>query len=286
MFNEVYGYTESLSKKQVVPMDMNENLLVNSDFRYGIINRRGLKSYGYVADWTGCIDNWDYLSYGGINHQKGYLEISPDIRNINTYFKQSISEIIEQLTLAIKVKNVNGTVSISSGGVKTTLESDNLYIINLLTGCRDVEINVSGNSSVQIEFMKLERGSEFTGMPLYDNRLELLKCDKELLLWAGSLAKGQLTTVNGISNFKKFKVYTPNIGYITVSKNRKLDNRYDGCGNSKSTDETYFMRFVNILVDKEAGTITNNSCYYTSIQNLTTLPTKFENITEIWGINE
>lgn len=186
--------------------------------------------------------------------------------------------------MAVKVKNVIGTVYINSGSVKTTLDNAKLYIINIPYGCSEIEINVHGISSIQIEFMKLERGTKFTGIQPYDSKLELLKCNKEVLLWVGSLAKEQSTIVNGISNFKRFKIYTPNIGYITVEKNRNIDNRFDGFGNSRGSGEAYYLRFVNILVDFEAGTITNNSCYYTSIQNLTSLPTKFENITEIWGI--
>lgn len=86
MFNEIYGYANGYDKQPVIPMNINENLLINADYRYGVINRKGIESYGLVYEWTDCIDNWVYLSYGGITYKNGYLEINPDVKNIDTYF--------------------------------------------------------------------------------------------------------------------------------------------------------------------------------------------------------
>lgn len=106
---------------------------------------------------------------------------------------------------------------------------------------------------------------------------------KEKLLWSGALPKGQSVKINGLENFNTFKINAGSVGEIVVSRQNVSDKRFNA--NSSSTNAgVYYFRFINITVDLETGTITNDGCYYTSIQNVATSPTKFENITEIWGI--
>lgn len=161
----------------------NPNLLDNSDFKSGIINQRGKTTYGLVLNWTGSIDRWIYFSYGPITVGEGYIQVGPSASNQTTYFKQRLYKIInEELTCAVQVKSLTGTCKMNFS--KTFVDKEiheGLNIINIPANQNvdTVQFNLEGaNSQIQIEFIKLEKGSIFTGMPQWDFATELLKCKR------------------------------------------------------------------------------------------------------------
>lgn len=160
------------------------NLLDNADFKSGIINQRGKTTYEAVSKWTGNIDRWLYFSYGPITVGEGYIQVGPSASNQTTYFKQRLyKKINEELTCAVQVKSLTGTCKMNFSPTFVDKEiHEGLNIINIPANQNvdTVQFNLEGaNSQIQIEFVKLEKGSVFTGMPVWNYEIELLKCMKK-----------------------------------------------------------------------------------------------------------
>lgn len=109
--------------------------------------------------------------------------------------------------------------------------------------------------------------------------------EKEVLLWEGSLQVSNNVLVTGAKNYKRFKLGITNIGYIYVDKYSATDNRFSGVKTSKiNSTNVYFFIFANVIVNQENDNFYNDGCYYTKIQDISTQPSEFQTITEIWGV--
>lgn len=185
--NRPVWYDGSQNHDLLVEEDLpsKENLLDNADFKSGIINQRGKTTYEQTSKWTGSIDRWLYISYGPIAVTEGYIQIGPSASNQTTYFRQKLPKTINgELTCAVQVKNLIGTCKMNFSTTYVDKEiHEGLNIINIPANQNvdTVQFNLEGaNSQIQIEFVKLEHGSVFTGMPEWDFVSEWFNCQKYL----------------------------------------------------------------------------------------------------------
>lgn len=184
MLNDVEYNDNSVNLAEMKDLCL-PNLLDNADFKSGIINQRGKTTYEEVLKWTGSIDRWLYFSYGPITVGEGYIQIGPSASNQTTYFKQRLyKKINEELTCEVQVKSLTGTCKMNFSQTFVDKEiHEGLNVINIPANQNvdTVQFNLEGaNSQIQIEFVKLEKGSVFTGMPQWDLALEWYKCQRYL----------------------------------------------------------------------------------------------------------
>ena len=167
---------------------VNDNLLTNSDFRSGIINQKGQASYVgssskvYAIDMWACINNitkCDVLE----NKIKIYNEDSTDV----SYFgQQNKQKTDDYLTVAIFISSLSGTIEARLGYYSNSSFKEKKYTLknglNVFTTDEKtdefMQLNFvnSPNSSAYLEYAKVEKGKYFTGMPLWNRALEVLKC--------------------------------------------------------------------------------------------------------------
>ena len=154
----------------------NPNLLTNSDFRSGIINQKGQTSYTFLGGYT--IDMW--ISSGGtITVGDGYIDIENNT-DVDTFFTQKIDILpTDNYTLAVYVENLVGTVNARIQGANDYDELKLINGLNVLNSERDitdVHLKIFTGSSLRLRYMKLEKGQYFTGMPVWDRPVEVMKC--------------------------------------------------------------------------------------------------------------
>lgn len=166
----------------------NPNLLLNSDFRNGIINQQGKTSYLKGSnDWGKIysIDMWAIQK--GIQLSVNSNIISVECTNSNEpgYLLQKL-DYVGKATAAINIKSITGSVSLNTAYGKYELLKKGLNIITYDFGFEQSDswfsIRISEGSTVEIDFMKLEPGEHFTGMPIYNRAIELLKCQKKYVM--------------------------------------------------------------------------------------------------------
>lgn len=144
-----------------------DNLLTNSDFRYGVINQQGKSSYNTLNEYT--IDMWKLV--------RGTLTVGSGFITINGEIMQNAYNASGQHLFAIYV--ASGSGSIKFDGVSTTK--------TLTTGLNIVSVNgtITGvhivGTSLKVNYCKLEKGSYFTGMPPWNRISELEKCKERFL---------------------------------------------------------------------------------------------------------
>lgn len=169
-----------------------ENLLINSDFRYGVINQKGLRNYemsGYLIDlWRSINANGKLVINSG----------SITLTTSNQYSAQFMQPVYynmlnERVTIAVEVKNIVGTVYLNLLGTNKALQKGlNVYTYNITqniavgNGFQYFYFSMGSGSSVEIEFIKLEQGNIFTGMPVWNYTLELMKCYRYFQIYEGS----------------------------------------------------------------------------------------------------
>ena len=234
----------------------NPNLLDNADFKSGIINQRGNTTYGLVLNWTGSIDRWIYVSYGPITVGEGYIQVGPSASNKTTYFKQRLYKTInEELTCAVQVKSLTGTCKMNFS--KTFVDKEiheGLNIINIPANQNvdTVQFNLEGaNSQIQIEFVKLEKGSVFTGMPQWDFVLEWFKCQRYLYIVVNSsILNARYDGSNLCINFKTPMSFVnrPSIIHNNATFGVTFfDGSYESHNVSDFTVNTYDGGNINII---------------------------------------
>ena len=155
----------------------NDNLLTNSDFRYSIINQKGQSIYNGQATWLYGIDMWRAVDVTIDTQFKGQLTISGD-----GYLVQLIDLSIDTYTLTFKIKNINkGNINVyleqTEPVHEETISSVGLhsFVYKTTKNAKGVGIRLN-NFSGDIEFIKLEKGNQFTGMPAWNEAEELNKC--------------------------------------------------------------------------------------------------------------
>lgn len=133
------------------------NLLINSDFR-NPINQRGQTSYWKPSSWTYNVDRWTHI-YNSVILEDGYIRIYNDSGETGTtFFKQIFERPLEQndYTVTVNVKEINGIVQVEGFG--TLVKGLNVFTIKN-TSLHQLQLNLVGESSVELYCIKLEQGS-------------------------------------------------------------------------------------------------------------------------------
>ena len=178
----------------------NPNLLINPDFR-APINQRGETTYG-CGNY--CIDRW-YLyktstatTSGTLAIGNGCVMITSGGTSFDAYFKQFIENgdilLGQDVTLSVMVKEITGTwgcgQQVNVADVTTPLRANLSLGLNVLKGIwygpddstaaqnAIYFFNRDSNSSISIEWAKLEIGSVATPFTPPDPATELAKCQR------------------------------------------------------------------------------------------------------------
>lgn len=159
----------------------NDNLLTNSDFRSGIINQQAINSYIYSNKSMLTIDRW--ISYG--------VNVNVDSKSITMANRTSAPHSVQQplytryksgdkVTLYISAFNITGNVYVYVTGLdaqkKKLVNGDNVFTFTLTSELDRFFIYFEVNAVASFNCLKLEHGEHFTGMPLWNETLELIKC--------------------------------------------------------------------------------------------------------------
>lgn len=171
------GQGNLIQKGYMTPQD---NLLINSDFKSGIINQKGQTSYGYVDKPLLTIDMW--ITYG--------VNIAIDATSIRVINRQTNARTLRQYingdsgvyTVYVNVKTISGNVYVNlnndTSKNKKLAQGENKFQITVLSteSLKSFALYLEANADVYIYSIKLEKGPHFTDMPTWDKSTELLKC--------------------------------------------------------------------------------------------------------------
>lgn len=166
----------------------NPNLLINSDFR-NPVNQRAQTSYsGASTSTTYTIDRWyigKYDTTATLYVRDGYIEWT----NSDTTYARYLSQLLERVlpndyyTLSVNVKSLNGSCEVglidenNNGlGVLTLKNGFNHLTIN--GKIKRVQFKLMQNSSIQLEYGKLEQGSIATPLVPRPYAEELALCQR------------------------------------------------------------------------------------------------------------
>lgn len=160
----------------------NPNLLINPDFK---INQRGQKRYE-VTGIQYVVDRWMFS--GGnvaVSESGGITILSSD--SAGSWFTQKLEKELEGIaTLSIKVSNINGRISLSSPSNNLFITSPGVYSITL-SDITEFNMFLDPNTSVTIEWTKLEKGSIATPFVAPNPAEELIKCQRYYAKTVGEL---------------------------------------------------------------------------------------------------
>lgn len=147
-----------------------ENMLINSDFRHGAINQKGATSYNTQYQYG--IDMWYQISTGTLTVNDDSISTSA---NLKFWFDEQPEN--GDYTVAISVDGTLYTYTFE--GFTGTSKTHNFSIgsntlgVEMLT--RQLILYMNG-ATFNIDFVKLEKGKHFTGMPVWNEAVELMKC--------------------------------------------------------------------------------------------------------------
>lgn len=161
----------------------NPNLLMNCDYRSGIINQKGETSYAYVDKALLTIDGW--ISYG--------VNVGLDADSIRIINRQTSDRTLRQYvegksgtyTVYVNVKSITGNVYVNFNQDisknKKLVKGKNIFQITLSSSenLSSFTLLLEANADIYIHCMKLEPGEHFTGMPCWNYAMELLKCQNK-----------------------------------------------------------------------------------------------------------
>ena len=160
----------------------NPNLLMNSDYRSGIINQKGQTSYTKGSeDWGKMysIDMWALQRGVQLNVNDGNISVKCTNSSEPGYLLQKL-DYVGKATAAINIQSIIGEVSLETAYGEYELLKKGLNIITYDFGFEQSQgwfsMRISEGATVVIDYMKLEKGSYFTGMPVWNNSEELTKC--------------------------------------------------------------------------------------------------------------
>lgn len=176
-------------------MQPNDNILFNSDWMHSILNKKGELSYNTVSSYT--IDMWVIVAHGTVIVNENSISITGNIRQ---FFNEL--EIGKDYTVTIRkngkiesytYKNFNGNETDGYvNGLGIQLHKRYLTIVE----------NNTGNGK-NIEFIKLEKGSYFTGMREFDTAKERIR----------SMHKYRIMDIREGGGVTTGKMYLPRITY-------------------------------------------------------------------------
>lgn len=150
----------------------NPNLLMNSDFRSGIINQKGQTNYTgilYGIDmWLGATASTKII----VN--KGYISLLGTMRQFISGIPFKIGD---KYTVCVNVNETDNVWTFDyKEGVTQHAFSNFTVEVNMDTSNDRILFQIISTSSINIYYIKMEKGSFFTGMPEWNKAEELIKC--------------------------------------------------------------------------------------------------------------
>lgn len=161
-------------------MTPQENLLLNSDFKGGIINQQGLTDYDFRSTGTvklAC-DGWAVFKLWLKVKTNSVLLTNSDTSQHACYVYFAQPQIGKK-TLYVNVVSKTGTgakIELPEGGTYDLKQGYNIISFNITNSLNRISIAVQPNSTIEISQMKCENGDIFTGMPAWNQSVESLKC--------------------------------------------------------------------------------------------------------------
>ena len=169
-----------------------DNLLINSDYKSGIINQIGYE--GYRANGGYTIDMWQVQGSGAITlktkeaNDSGKVVVFWKDNNVDgeARYRQILSEerkgtFTFSVYLAACTKEVEMYVVDTDNNIYRKQVYMGLNSMTFTGKIKEVGLMTSKISgSCYIDFLKLEYGKIFTGMPVWNHAVELLKCKRYL----------------------------------------------------------------------------------------------------------
>lgn len=208
----------------------NDNLLINSDFRSGIINQKKQTSYaGNGSNNFYTIDMWYATKNVTVTVHDGYVNFKNNSTEINYVIQILNEQPNENYCSAVNVKSIVGTCfSRTQNKDFTKLHEDlnlvkGLNIISFNGAVKRTGIYLGANASIDIEFIKLEKGSYFTGMPAWNEADELNKCQyyfERIYLFSDEwswFSNAYVITRNNKSSFSLFFKQKAKVPSVTLN---------------------------------------------------------------------
>lgn len=178
------GQNNPILNGSMTPQD---NLLINSDFRSGIINQKGQTQYVHSSGArTYGIDCWY------VTGENSSMAINDKFLSLNLHNNGDFGYVLDivkdnekYLTFTIK-QNLEEEQSVTFDVSTMNVAQDYFFDIDENTKLgiyfwdtdnrKQAWLYIRRNGITNIDFMKLERGKYFTGMPVWNKAIELSKC--------------------------------------------------------------------------------------------------------------
>lgn len=229
----------------------NDNLLTNSDFRYGVINQKGQTTYDFSSQSNGAftIDMW-YATKLKVTVYDNYIRIenldtaSHSFTNNGCSFLKSLAN---KYTFYAKVKQCSSGNYMwfynREDGTSYTRQEDTLVAgDNVWTWTvsspndviRKFGFSIPANGYLELYSCKMEEGSYFTGMPAWNEAEELLKC---MYLFEKKVINVMCSQFNATTSFASIPYSIPKskIPSITGKCTWVGSNTGEGIGETKIT---------------------------------------------------
>ena len=166
---------------------INDNLLINSDFRSGVINQKGQTTYDFSSETTSKlnIDMW-VITKMKLNVCDGYIRIENNDTTSHSLSQNFSKQFSGKHLWYVNVKSVTDGAYLWT--YKKLGEPDYYRIGDLTHGenafvygndalsFQNFGISIPAGGYIELYNCKLEKGKLFTGMPAWNEGLELLKC--------------------------------------------------------------------------------------------------------------
>lgn len=186
----------------------NDNLLTNSDFKSGIINQKGQTEYVNTAYKTILtVDGW-FTDYGKVNvYEKSvYFDNNGSTEH---GFKQPLNLPNETYTFYLDCA-INGNARVFARNLENeevineSISGTVKKSFTFTNSLKFITIIASSGTKISFNFMKLEKGSFFTGMPPWNYANEVSKCHAKLI-GLGSIQDSDVSI--GSANFFNSEVW-------------------------------------------------------------------------------
>lgn len=247
----------------------NPNLLLNSDFQSGIINQKGQTNHELNNSTpTLTIDGW--IGIGTyVSVKTNYINIFDNRGTGDSYLLQKFDNPINgDYTFYINVNYMSkGTLEIYIEGTdqtdKLTISTKGEYthtFKNVSNGTA-LTLHLKGFNG-DIYRMKFEKGSFFTGMPVWNMALELEKCMRKFEI--GTIT---MPVINSHISHFQFKVEKDKIPTITYANVKCGYEGINGMKNSTDVKQSSITtRGINYIQEAYSG-ILWFSCDYVADAN-------------------
>lgn len=261
-----------------LPTISNPNLLINGDFR---INQRGADSYGQVNQWTYSVDRWKYIGLMTVTkNASGTVTLSKTNNSEFTYFAQTPEHINGRAgvyTFSFKVKSISGALSayldrgdseiltVTSAGVYHV--TSNAYADSVIFRLDDT------NTSVELEWAKLEVGNTATAFSPRPYGEELELCKRYFSIMCGVRASG--VEQDYATNMFMYVIprhgimrVTPTIsihGTTTTNSTDGICVRTIGCAIMPGFTFQYEVRSWELIIKAYSSTPLDKMCYDTQL---------------------